>query len=924
MKKILKVMLVSLVIALCAVPQEQAQASHAVGADIQVIQIGPLQYRIVLRFYRDCAGIPAPSSALITYSSAAMGLQGTATATLIAVLPNGLPNGSQIPLSPCIQPGVLTTCQGGTAYGVQEWHYEVIITLPMACPDWIFSYGVCCRNATVDNLSGAGGQAMTVFTSIDNVNIVNNSSPVFNTIPVNQFCVGNQFFYNQGAVDPDGDSLVYSLVPCLDGLNVPVMYGGGYTAAQPISSSSGVSIDPQTGLITFTPTMQMEAVLCVLVEEYRNGVLIGSVQRDIQISISGNCVPNPPISVKDTVNALGEEGINAYCGDTCIILALTENVQCGSIETNGSDFRALDPQGLPNPIFNLEPLNCANGFTDSIKVHFYKPLTFGTTFLWTKLGNDGNTLLSDCGTAMAEFDTIRIFVLDTITEPIIPDQLQLPCSFTDFTITTNQTMACNTFAPDASDFTLIDANGTIVPLSGAQGLGCSPSSPYVNQFNFTLSGGVPNVVNPLYLILGQGVDVNTIANQCMVFFPVGDTVAIINSSGSFPVDLGPDSTLCSNDTRPLLDAGIAGASYQWFIDGNALPDTTQTITATQTGNYSVVVSVRPDCAGGDTTYINIIQSPDPSLGPDLRICDGDPLPVLDASISGAIQYTWTLNGVPVGTNSSTLQATGDGTYIVIVDVGGACVGVDTLNLVIEPEVIVPLGNDVTICEDQDLTLDAGIAGASSYSWTKDGSLIAGNNQTILVSEAGTYAVEVTNALGCKGTASMTLTVEKYPAAPQILCQTESNGLFVYRWDPVPNVSGYEVSLDGGLTWIPANMTAGPESHSIADPPDGLIVRGVSAGMCNPGRVSEPAPCEVIIPNVISPNGDSKNDVLEIKNIGQYPNNKLMVFNRWGNEIYSASGYNNDWKAEDIPDGTYFYVLELTPNDTRRGTLSIIR
>ena len=777
MKRILTILCMTVMVGLLAVPQS-AEASHAVGADITVTQLGPLQYRVTLRFYRDCQGISAPTSAIISYSSAIMGLQGTATATQITTLPNGLPNGSQIPLSPCIQPGVLTTCQGGTAYGVQEWHYEVIVTLPMACPDWVFSWNTCCRNATIDNLANGGGESIYVFTTLDNVNIVNNSSPVFNTIPVNQFCVGNQFFYSQGAVDPDGDSLVYSLVPCLsNGIGAPVAYGGGYTATQPLQALTppGVQIDPTNGLITFTPTLQMEAVICVLVEEYRQGVLIGSVQRDIQISISGNCVPNPPASVKDTVNALGEEGINAYCGDTCLILALTENVQCGSVALDGSDFRALDPQGLPNPIFHLEPLSCVNGFTDSVMVCFYKPLTFGTTLMWTKLGNDGNTLLSDCGTAMAEFDTIRIFVLDTITQPLEPENIQLPCTFTDFTVTINQTMACNTFAADASDFTLIDANGTFIPLSGVTGLGCSPSSPYVNQFEFTVNGNIPNVVNPLYLILGQGNDANTIANQCLVFFPVGDTLAIINSSGNFPVDLGPDSTLCSNDAKPLLDAGIAGATYQWFIDGNPLPDTTQTIIATQTGNYAVTVSVRPDCNGGDTTYINIIQSPDPSLGADIRICDGDPLPTLDATVAGAIQYTWTLNGSPVGTNSPTLQATGDGTYIVVVDVGGACVGVDTLNLIIEPEVTVPLGNDVTICEGDDLILDAGLAGSPSYVWNKDGNLIGGNTQTLTVNEAGVYSVEVTNALGCKGVASMTLTIEKYPIAPQILCESGTGG-----------------------------------------------------------------------------------------------------------------------------------------------------
>ena len=77
---------------------------------------------------------------------------------------------------------------------------------------------------------------------------------------------------------------------------------------------------------------------------------------------------------------------------------------------------------------------------------------------------------------------------------------------------------------------------------------------------------------------------------------------------------------------------------------------------------------------------------------------------------------------------------------------------------------------------------------------------------------------------------------------------------------------------------------------------------------------------VSIPEGFSPNGDGINDKFVIKGIKDFPNSKLMIFNRWGNEIFKARGYQNDWdgRAENsmtvgteiVPEGTYYYVIDL--------------
>ena len=62
------------------------------------------------------------------------------------------------------------------------------------------------------------------------------------------------------------------------------------------------------------------------------------------------------------------------------------------------------------------------------------------------------------------------------------------------------------------------------------------------------------------------------------------------------------------------------------------------------------------------------------------------------------------------------------------------------------------------------------------------------------------------------------------------------------------------------------------------------------------------------PNIITPNGDGKNDVLVIKGIDLYPGSKLAIYNRWGNEVYHSDNYANNWGGEGLADGTYYYLL----------------
>jgi gliding motility-associated-like protein len=158
----------------------------------------------------------------------------------------------------------------------------------------------------------------------------NNSVQLLNA-PLDQGCVGRPFYHNPAAYDPDGDSLSYQLVPCrgANGLTVP-----GY--AYP-NASSLFEIDPTTGLLRWeNPVLQGEYNVAILIEEWRHGVKVGSVVRDMQILINA-CSNNPP-----QITTIG---------DTCVVAGSTLDFLIQASDPDGDEV-TLEASGAP---FEVSP-----------------------------------------------------------------------------------------------------------------------------------------------------------------------------------------------------------------------------------------------------------------------------------------------------------------------------------------------------------------------------------------------------------------------------------------------------------------------------------------------------------------------------------------------------------------------------------------
>lgn len=85
-------------------------------------------------------------------------------------------------------------------------------------------------------------------------------------------------------------------------------------------------------------------------------------------------------------------------------------------------------------------------------------------------------------------------------------------------------------------------------------------------------------------------------------------------------------------------------------------------------------------------------------------------------------------------------------------------------------------------------------------------------------------------------------------------------------------------------------------------------------------------CDIVIPNIFTPNNDGINEFFEILYLDQYPNSRVVVFDRWGKKVYENANYQNNWDGDGHSDGTYYYIV--TPSDPdqeeQHGHVTLIR
>jgi gliding motility-associated-like protein len=281
-----------------------ARATHIVGGEIYYTCLGNNQYEITLKVYRDCINGQAPfdNPAYLTIYDGANLFSPYQNPTLVDV------DSVSVPVfisNPCLQapPNIC----------VREATYKYILTLPPNSSGYYIAYQRCCRNNSILNLISPGDQGSTYMCFVPPQNLANcNSSPRFNEFPPIALCADEELIFDHSATDPDGDVLVYELCDAYQGANTTdpyptlapappypfVNYGPGYSSGYPMPSSPAIQIDPNTGVLTVTPSQVGQYVVAVCVKEYRNGQLLSTNKRDFQFNVV-NCTSNVIAAIPD-------------------------------------------------------------------------------------------------------------------------------------------------------------------------------------------------------------------------------------------------------------------------------------------------------------------------------------------------------------------------------------------------------------------------------------------------------------------------------------------------------------------------------------------------------------------------------------------------------------------------------------------------
>lgn len=258
-----------------------AHAEHLPGGTMSYTCLGGNMYEITLALPRYCSGTEMLPHALKFTNNCGVNfsVQGIMYDEVIDHHPQ------------CAEQAGNTTCDGGSEIGLRTYIFRYTLYLS-PCSGWAISWSVCCRPEAL-NLIGNPG--IYVEARLDNTGGACNDSPAFQEHTLPFVCVGQTVHYDPFVVETDGDSLSYSLIDAryAGPAPTPVFYQPGFTGMAPYP---GLTLDPTSGQITFTPDQVGQVVVAVQVNEYRNGAWIGSAMRDFTFVATPCDNTIPPIS----------------------------------------------------------------------------------------------------------------------------------------------------------------------------------------------------------------------------------------------------------------------------------------------------------------------------------------------------------------------------------------------------------------------------------------------------------------------------------------------------------------------------------------------------------------------------------------------------------------------------------------------------
>lgn len=333
-------------------------------------------------------------------------------------------------------------------------------------------------------------------------------------------------------------------------------------------------------------------------------------------------------------------------------------------------------------------------------------------------------------------------------------------------------------------------------------------------------------------------------------------------------------------------------------------------------DYSATDNGVPPLTTQVSIVVEVVPSPGapPVITGPAEACPGD-LVTLTAS-SDFDSYLWSNGGV-----DPTVQV-GPGTYTVEGLLGSCALISDpfVVNALEAPDPVI--SGTLFNCGGAPSTLGT-TEPYTSYFWS------TGSTDPTITVGTGSYTVTVTGANGCVGTSAPVnvLSAPDPTAAFTVSPPSPSMPGSIVQFTDASSGNG-SVLVDWSWDFGDGNVGSGQVvDHGFGQPGFYTVVLTVTTAEGCTDTVALTYvvnAAEVYAPNVFSPNGDNVNDELVFTNLEFHPGSRLIVYSRWGNVVYESSSYQNNWKAADVSDGTYFYELRLRDGRVFTGHVTILR
>ena len=571
-----------------------------------------------------------------------------------------------------ILPDLPDDCTVGLDVCLVEGRYEAIVELPLNLGGYWLFYDRCCRNQQIVNLQDPGDQGVG-FTAYIPSALVNNSSPVFTGDPTPFICAGDTTTFLNTATDPDGDQLIFSFITAKRGYSEPppgnpappppanldwpvpdITWGGGFDENQPFGATGYSFISGATGLTSYMAPISGQYVVGVLVREYRNGILIGELTRDIQLLVL-DCPENPSPNLSAINN--GQTEFTVLEGDTL----------CFPIEFLDDNNNVIDLTSM-GQIFDI-------GFTDPV-AQLNTPIS-GTgqvqaDFCWFTSCDQGQELpylftvnATDDGCPPKTTNVVYSIEVIPFTGSTFIDGNPNPCEDAEYTYETD------IFPGATYDWT---ASGGVIT-----------------------SGQGTNEITVDWGSSGMGVItvVATDERGC-----VGDPLDLnVNIQVLPSVNAGDDVSICLGDSIDIggSPTGPGGSVFIWAPSDSIsnVNDENPTVFPSLTTNYTVQVITGFACVGEDTITVTV-NTPQIDAGEDEFICEND---TIQLNALNGIDYQWTSSEILSDDTISNPFAFPDSTITIFVSGNDSnlCFGSDSLTITVSELPVSNAGVDSTIC-----------------------------------------------------------------------------------------------------------------------------------------------------------------------------------------------------------------------------------